>query len=405
MPRSATRYCRGLKPRSERRTSRRYRSPSLTISRVVFAASVGYADSQKKLLATPDTPYRVGSVSKPFTALLLMIFVELGLIDLDVPVQKYLPEFQPKNKYDKKITLRQMLSHRSGLVREGPVGNYFDDSQPSIGDTVRSLNQTELVYEPGSTTSYSNMALSVVGHVLEKMQKEPFDKLMQRKLLDPIGMTESNFAITPKIREKLPKATMWTYWGREFPAPAFEFGILPAGNLYSSVNDMSKFLKFLFADGKGPHGPILKRESLEKMYTIQFPKKDKKFGFGLGFFVSEVEGKRVIRHGGAVYGFSTEFAGPCRTTSSASSSARRRMSPTPSRRASPTPLSSTCWRPRRASRCRSWKTQARSMPTLPSHSPPATRAGDKIAGVLPARWQALHLPASRRHEGRGPSDV
>jgi len=287
--------------------------PSLSIAvvedqRVVFAASVGHADRDRKLAATPDTPYRVGSVSKPFTALLLMIFVELGLIDLDVPVQTYLPEFQPTNKTGKKITLRQMVSHRSGLVREGPVGNYFDDSQPSIADTVKSLNQTELVYEPGTTTSYSNMALSVAGYVLEKTQKEPFEKLMQRKLLDPIGMTESGFLLTPKLRKTLPKATMWTYQGREFPAPAFEFGILPAGNLYSSVNDMSKFLKFLFAGGKGPNGPILKRETLEKMYTIQFPEKEKNFGFGLGFLVADMEGKRIIRHGGAVYGFSTEFA-------------------------------------------------------------------------------------------------
>ncbi len=179
--------------------------PSLSIAvvddqRIVFAASVGHADPQAKMPASPDTPYRVGSVSKPFTALLLMIFVELGLIDLDVPVQNYLPEFQPTNKTGKKITLRQMLSHRSGLVREGPVGNYFDDSQPSIADTVKSLNKTELVYEPGSTTSYSNMALATVGHVLEKTQKEEFTKLMQRKLLEPIGMKDSSYLLTTCAR-------------------------------------------------------------------------------------------------------------------------------------------------------------------------------------------------------------
>ena len=223
--------------------------PSLSIAvvddqRVVFTASVGYADPHRKLAATPDTGYRVGSVSKPFTALLLMIFVELGLIDLDVPVQTYLPDFQPINKSGKKITLRQMLSHRSGIVREGPVGNYFDDSQPSIADTVKSLNNTELVFEPGSTTAYSNMALATVGRVLERTQKEPFAKLMQRKLLDPIGMTDSSFLLTPKLRDALPKAPMWTYHGREFPAPVFEFGMLPAGNLYASVNDSAKFLQF-----------------------------------------------------------------------------------------------------------------------------------------------------------------
>ncbi len=286
--------------------------PSLSIAvvddqRTVFAASVGYADPQAKLLATPDTPYRVGSVSKPFTSLLLMILVELGLIDLDSPVQDYLPEFQPTNKSGKKITLRQMLSHRSGLVREGPVGNYFDDSSPSLADCVKSLNKTELVYEPGSTTSYSNMALATAGYVAERTVKEEFAKQIQRKLLDPMGMEGSSFRLTPGISKKLPKAPMWTYIGREFPAPIFDFGFLPAGNLYSSVNDQAKFLKFLFAGGVGPNGRVLKKETLESMYKIQFPEKGAKSGFGLGFFVAEMDGKRVIRHGGAVYGFSTEF--------------------------------------------------------------------------------------------------
>ncbi len=286
--------------------------PSISIAlvddqRVVFSASVGHADPSKKTAATPDTLYRVGSVSKPFTALLLMIFVELGMIDLDAPVQKYLPEFNPTNKYDKKITLRQMLSHRSGVVREGPVGNYFDDANPSLADTVKSLNKTELVFEPESTQSYSNMALSAVGYVVERMQKEPFEKVMQRKLLDPLGMTNSTFVPSPEQRLLIPKATMWTYHGREFPAPTWDFGMLPAGNLYSSVNDQARFLKFLFAGGKGPKGQILKKETLESMWKIQYPDKTKKSGFGLGFFVGDVVGKRMIRHGGAVYGFSTEF--------------------------------------------------------------------------------------------------
>jgi CubicO group peptidase (beta-lactamase class C family)/D-alanyl-D-alanine dipeptidase len=288
--------------------------PSISIAivddqRVVLAASVGYADPDKKTLATADTPYRVGSVSKPFTALLLMIFVELGLIDLDVPVQTYLPDFEPTNKSGKKITLRHMLSHRSGVVREGPVGNYFDPTEPSLADTVKSLNKTELVYEPGNTTQYSNMALATVGYVLEKTQKEEFTKLMQSKLLDPIGMTGSSFRLNDDLRKRVPKAPMWTYHGRDFPAPTWEFGMNPAGNLYASVNDMSKFLKFLFAGGKGPDGKqILKKETLESMYKIQFAKKDQKTGFGLGFFIGEIDGKRVVQHGGAVYGFSTNFA-------------------------------------------------------------------------------------------------
>ena len=83
--------------------------------RLIWAEGHGFQDPASKSLATADTVYRVGSVSKPITALLLMMLVEQGIIDLDAPVQKYLPDFQPKNATGKVITLRQMLAHRSGF--------------------------------------------------------------------------------------------------------------------------------------------------------------------------------------------------------------------------------------------------------------------------------------------------
>ena len=285
--------------------------PSLSIAlvddqRVVFAASVGYADPTTKALATPDTPYRVGSVSKPFTAILLMMLVEMGLIDLDAPIQDYLPEFEPKNKYGKKITLRQMLSHRSGVVREGPVGNYFDDTHPTLEATVKSLNKTELVYEPGSTTSYSNMALATVGYVIERTQKEPFDKFMQRKLLDPLGMKNSTFLPSAEYRKLIPKATMWTYHGREFAAPTMEMGMAPAGNLYSSVNDQ-RSSQFLFAGGKG----VLKKKRSNRCTRFNFQEGEKT---DLAWASSwAIFSARVIGHG-ARSTIATEFAA-LRTTS------------------------------------------------------------------------------------------
>lgn len=289
------------------------RIPALSLAlvddqRIVWAHGFGHLDAARTHAAGPDTLYRVGSVSKPFTALLVMILVEMGLLDLDAPIQDYLPELRPTNKSGKKITLRQMLAHRSGLVREPPVGNYFDASEPSLAATVKSLSKTALVYPPEKKTSYSNAALSAVGYALERTQKERFETLIQRKLLDAIGMTDSSFAPTAQQRQRVPHALMWTYHGREFPAPKWDLGMGPAGSLYSSVNDQAKFLKFLFAGGRGAKGQVLKRATLEKMWTIQFPVKGEKAGFGLGFFVSEFEGKRRIGHGGAVYGFATELA-------------------------------------------------------------------------------------------------
>jgi serine beta-lactamase-like protein LACTB len=287
--------------------------PALSIAlvddqEVVWARGFGFADPKAKTPATADTLYRVGSVSKPFTALLLMILAEMGLIDLDVPVSRYLPNFRPTNPFQKDITLRQIFCHRSGLVREPPVGNYFDDTNPSLARTVQSLNQTELLHAPTTKTAYSNAAVAVAGYVAERTQKKPYAALMREKILGPLGMDSSSFDPPPELRRRVASALMWTYHGREFPAPTFELGTAPAGNLYSSANDMAKFLRFLFAGGRGPKGQIVKRSTLEEMWTPQLVKKGEKSGFGISFLVSEFEGKKRIGHGGAVYGFATELA-------------------------------------------------------------------------------------------------
>src|SRR5262245_42823425 len=95
---------------------------------VVWARGFGMADPAAKRPADVGTVYRVGSVSKLFTDLAVMRLVEAGKLDLDAPVTTYLPDFTPKNPFKKPITLRLLMSHRAGLVREPPVGNYFDDS-------------------------------------------------------------------------------------------------------------------------------------------------------------------------------------------------------------------------------------------------------------------------------------
>jgi CubicO group peptidase (beta-lactamase class C family)/D-alanyl-D-alanine dipeptidase len=288
--------------------------PSLAIAlvddqQVVWSRGFGFADQGRKTHATADTVYRVGSVSKPVTALALMLLVEAGMLDLDAPITDYLPEFKPGNPFNKKITLRQMLSHHSGLVRESPVGHYFDTTNPPLAKMVQSLSQTELVFAPEARISYSNAAVATAGFVLERTQKEPFAKHMDRVLLGPLGMTSSGYELTPALQKRLAHALMWTYHGREFDAPPIQMSMAPAGNLYSTANDMAKLLSFLFAAGKTAKGQqLLKADTIEKMYRLQFAKPGEKNGFGIGFAVSDFEGQRRISHGGAVYGFSTEFA-------------------------------------------------------------------------------------------------
>ncbi len=275
--------------------------------KIVWARGYGFADPKAKTPATSDTVYRVGSVSKLFADLAVMQLVERGALDLDAPVTRVLPDFKPLNPFDKQITLRQLMSHHAGLVREPPIGNYFDPDEPSLERTVKSLNGTELVYAPESRLKYSNAGLAVVGQVLEQTQNQAYPRYVYRTILDPLGMKHSGLEADPAVTKDLAKAVMWTYDGHEFPAPTFTLGENPAGGLYTTVNDLSRFLAMLFAGGKAGDNVIVKPETLEQMWKPQYPKNGDERTFGLGFVVSQLDGHRRVGHGGAVYGFATQL--------------------------------------------------------------------------------------------------
>ncbi|QDV46051.1 D-alanyl-D-alanine dipeptidase [Stieleria neptunia] len=286
--------------------------PAFSISlvdrdQIVWADGFGFQDAENETPATAETVYRVGSVSKLFTDIAVLQLVEAGKIDLDAPVQTYLPDFKPNNPYDVPQTLRQMMSHRSGLVRESPVGNYFDPDEPTLAATVKSLNKTSLVYKPETKTKYSNAALAVVGAVLEQQIDTSHPQRVRQTILDPLGMTSSSFVVTPAIDPKLASGWMRTYDGRRFQAPTFLLGTGPAGNMYSNVLDLSKFLSCLFNEGRTPDGKILDRRSLSMMTTPIEDEDGKPQGFGLGFHIRDLDGETKIGHGGAVYGFSTQL--------------------------------------------------------------------------------------------------
>ena len=276
--------------------------------KIVWQQGYGFADPQAKTPVTSDTIFRVGSVSKLFTDIAVMQLVEQGKLDLDTPVTRYIPDFKPINSFGKPITLRQLMSHRSGLVREPPVGSYFDPTEPTLKQTIASLNDTELVYAPESRTKYSNAAIAGVGYVLERTQDKPFAKYLKSAVLDPLGLEHSGFEPTPNLTKNLSKAYMWTLDGRVFEAPTFRMGIDPSGSMYTTVADMGHFMSALFAGGRGKNGSILKPATLEQMWTPQYAKVGQKTGYGIGFSISELNGHRKIGHGGAIYGFATQLS-------------------------------------------------------------------------------------------------
>ena len=271
-------------------------------SGAVWAA--GFGEQSPGVPASAETVYRVGSVSKLFTDIAVMQLAERDEIDIDAPVRVYLPDFAPDNRSGTAITLRQLMAHRSGLIREPPAGHYFDDTGTDLAATIASLNGTALVYGPETRTKYSNAGIAVVGHALEVTQAEPFADYVKRAVLEPLGMTNSAFVPEPGIVDDLAQAYMWGFDRPDFDAPGFELGMAPAGSMYSTVVDLARFLGVMFRRGDG----LLSPETLEAMWTPQFAEAGATSGYGLGFAVQERFGERWLGHGGAIYGFSTQLA-------------------------------------------------------------------------------------------------
>jgi CubicO group peptidase (beta-lactamase class C family)/D-alanyl-D-alanine dipeptidase len=286
--------------------------PSIAIAlvedqKIVWAQGFGWQDAAQKIPATADTIYRVGSVSKLFTDIGVMEMVEQGKLDLDVPVERYIPDFHPHNPFGGPITLRELMAHRAGLVREPPVGNYFDNSGPTLQQTIRSLNQTALVYAPGTTTKYSNAGVAVVGYVLQTLNHQPYAEYLRRSVLLPLGMRESSFGPDPSLASRLAEGTMWSYDGLRFTAPTFQLGEGPCGSLYTNVADLGKFLSFLIAGGKAEGHLVLRENTLDAMWKPAYEGQAANNTFGIGFLLQKLDGHLEVGHGGAIYGFSTQL--------------------------------------------------------------------------------------------------
>ena len=281
--------------------------------RMLYSGGFGFADKKRRVPAARNTIYRAGSISKLFTALATMQLAEQGRLKIDAPVTQYLPALGIVSPFEDTVpmTLRQLMCHRSGMVREAPVGGYFDDAQAGTAKTVASLSGCALVYPPNTRTKYSNSGVSIVGHVVEKVSGRSFEEYQRRYLLEPMGMGSSAFVMNSALRPRLAKGYLPVADGRggfrELEAPPFELGTIPAGNLYTTAEDLARFVSFLFAEGSAGEQRLIQAATLAEMFTPQLTKETN--GFGLGFSVGSFRGHRTISHMGAVYGFTSMVMG------------------------------------------------------------------------------------------------
>lgn len=253
--------------------------PSLMVgivdrSGLVWSGGAGHADADSKTPVNADTLYGIGGLTQLFTGDVLRSFAARGVVDLDAPVQRYVPSFQPRNPFGGEVTLRNLLEHRSGLVREPPTGNYFDVQAATLAETVTSLNATALVVKPGTDYKYSNAGYAVIGRVLEVVSNSSFEQVLQKEVFTPLQMARTS--LHPADKAAVAHALIAPFDGERFAAPMFATGVAPSVGAYSSVADLARFAQTL-----------LTREA-DSSST---------------FTRSKFDGRDAITHSGAAYGY------------------------------------------------------------------------------------------------------
>ena len=264
--------------------------------RVVWSQGFGYADLERKLPATANTLYRVASISKLFTGAAAMQLAERGLLDIDQPVQKVLPEFAPLTRPTATaITPRQLMTHHSGLPRD--KGDGFQAAAPTpFSNLVSYLNQTPLAYPPEYAFSYSNLGISLLGNVVQSASGTPFTQHMQQSVLAPLEMADSSFSTGPSRSERMSLGYKKGVAQKEWPLRD-----VPAGGLNSSANDLARFVSMVFANGKSGEKQLLKPETVAEMLRPQNSAVplDLNFSVGLGWMLSTL-GKSTLQNAGPV---------------------------------------------------------------------------------------------------------
>jgi CubicO group peptidase (beta-lactamase class C family) len=249
---------------------------------VVWVEGFGYTDRDHAKAVTPDTIFAVQSTSKTFTAAAVLLAVQAGLLDLDVPITTYLPDFTIHSIFEehpeRKITLRHLLSHTAGLAFDAPVGNNYDLGSKPFEDHMRSISETWLRFPVGTGYAYSNMGYSLAGYILQTVTRQPFEQYVEKQLLHPLGMMHSTFERV-QIRASAQRAVGHT---RPFPAVPLDIPILPEGGLYASAHDMARFVRFLLGQGSLDGWRLLDQALFEEMVTVPFPVRGQPEGYALG---------------------------------------------------------------------------------------------------------------------------
>jgi CubicO group peptidase (beta-lactamase class C family) len=290
-------------------------------NKIVLEEHYGSANLEKKQPVNANTIYHWASNTKPFTGIAIMQLRDRGLLKLDDPVTKYLPELRDvHNKFGSmdEITIRQLMTHSAGFRGSTWPWDRGQDWEPfeptEYSQLVAMFPFTEILFKPGSKFSYSNPAIIFLGRIIEKLTGDDYEVYVDKNILKPLGMHSSYFDATPY---HLLRHRSHSYYIRDGKRTEGRFdantGITVSNSgLNSPIADMVKYLSFLIG-GSGPqsvHDGVLKRSSLEEMWKPHLPTTidaNGNTGFttdiGLIYFLNRRDGRTFIGHGGDQNGF------------------------------------------------------------------------------------------------------
>jgi CubicO group peptidase (beta-lactamase class C family) len=271
--------------------------------KVVYAAGFGVAninEPQRKI--TTRSLFHMASVTKTFVATSIMQLVENGQVDLDAPVVKYLPYFRLKDKRYGEITVRQMLSHISGMPDVDDYGwdkPQFDDG--ALERYVRSLANLKLDSPPGTKFAYSNIAFEVLGDLIAKVSGESFEGYVQKHILKPLGMKDSTLLLKEADKELLTTPHVLHRKNEVVVSKIFPYNRMhaPSSTLYSNVDDMTRWAIANLNYGDLDGHRILKRSTYDVMWQANDMTLSKAGKVGISWFVSDYRNHKTVSHGGA----------------------------------------------------------------------------------------------------------
>lgn len=282
-------------------------SPSGTVAiarngQLIFAKGYGFEDIDRQVRVDPaQTLFRPGSVSKLFTWVAVMQLVEQGKLDLDADVNGYLKTFKIRDTFDEPITLRHVLTHTSGF-EDGALGYLIMDDPEKILPLAEAMEryQPARVNPPGAQTAYSNYATALAGLIVETVAGVPFNDYIRREILAPLGMQHSSFVepLPEPLEQHMAKS--YAVEAGRFVEKPFEIisNFAPAGALSATATDMVRFGQAILNGGELDGRRIIGADTLKQMLSRAFSHDDRLMGMALGFYEEEVNGVRLVGHGG-----------------------------------------------------------------------------------------------------------